>query len=184
MPHDADLALAARVLEKRPGAWEDLAARVTPALTRAAGRILARCAVRAEAADLVQETLASLLELDGAALKAYSGRASLDTYLAAIAAHRARRMAGERRLLPLDEGVSQAPAPDAALLAGERQALIREAIAQLPPRDGLAIRLHLDGASLAETGRVLGVTASHAGVLLSRARERLRPLLQKIGEGL
>ncbi len=189
MIHREDLALAARCLRDEAGAWETLLRQATPRLGAAALRILQRYGLPSgagEAADLVQETLAELLARNRAALAAYTGRSSLDGYLAAIAAHRAARKAAERRLLPLEEGAAppaRQPSPSEALDLLERDLRLREALARLPPRDRLVLQLRLDGASAAETARVLGVSGAHAGVILSRARARAREFLKKIGEG-
>lgn len=74
-----------------------------------------------------------------------------------------------------------APAHDAPeAVAALRQWLrrIECQLQQLPPLQAEALRLHLAGdAGASEIAQTLGVTANHSGVLLHRARSRLRALL-------
>ncbi len=189
MPAEEDLVLVRSCLRGRDGAWEALVARVMEPLSRIARRILMRYRLPAgagEVSDLVQEVLGELLDRDRAALRAYTGRASLEAYLAAIASHRAYRLAGERRLLPLEGEGPADPGADPAerLDLQERGAGLQEALGRLSPRDRLSLRLQMEGAPAAEVARVLKVNTAHARVILARARERLRPLLGKSAQGL
>lgn len=183
--HPGDLSLVSRCLRGESGAWEDLIRRTEPGLRASCTVFLARCRLPsgpAEAADLVQEVLLQLLERDKAPLRAYQGRASLGGYLSSIAAHLALRRAGRPGVLPLQEKEDPYPAPDEALECIERGGRLREALDRLAPRDRLALTLRMDGASDAEIGRMLGMGAAHAAVVLSRARIRVRDLLRTMGE--
>ena len=185
---EEELSLARACAEGRQGAWETLVGRVTPSLRAAAARLLTRqgfpCGT-GEIEDLVQETLAELLTRDRAALKAYSGRASLETYLSVIAAHRVLKRPSDGSSLSLQHAEEQSDpraGPGALLERRESEERIRRAIEDLPARDRLAVTLQMDGASQGEIAGILGIPSTHAGTLLSRARSRLRLRLGKIGE--
>lgn len=185
---DEDLSLARDCAEGRPGAWEALAGRVTPSLRASAARLLARQGLpcgAGEVEDLVQETFAELMALDGAALRAYSGRASLETYLSAIAAHRVlKRPPGASPLPPerMQERPDPGPGPGELLERRESGERVRRAVEDLPARDRLALSLQMDGASQGEIAGILGIPSTHAGAILTRARDRLRMHLKKTGE--
>ncbi len=73
---------------------------------------------------------------------------------------------------------SREPSPHEKLLAGETNREIRAALAQLSDRDRMAVTLrYFAELSYEEIAEVLGVTSTFVGVLLLRARHKLRRLL-------
>jgi RNA polymerase sigma factor for flagellar operon FliA len=79
--------------------------------------------------------------------------------------------------VPLVERLSKADAvgQDAWMQDKQERRLTRSAIDHLPERERRAIRLHhIDGHTLRETGRLLGVTESRACQLTKKGIERLR----------
>ena len=87
-----------------------------------------------------------------------------------------------RRLRPLLAEVtapSAEPGPDHAAAVSELGDHLREALAELDARQAQVFCLVcLDGLSYAETADQLGLTISHVGVLLNRARLGLRERLR------
>lgn len=71
--------------------------------------------------------------------------------------------------------------PASKLLADELAGQLRTAITQLPEQQAtLFCLVHLEGMSNIEAANLLGISANHAGVLLSRARTALRETLQPL----
>jgi RNA polymerase sigma-70 factor (ECF subfamily) len=93
-----------------------------------------------------------------------------------------QRLRQAQRLRPLlDEGAmsSSAPQPDQAAAVTELSDHLREALAELDERQAQVFCLVcLDGLSYAQTADELGLTVSHVGVLLNRARQGLRERLR------
>lgn len=150
------------------------------------------------AEDLVQETLmAALRARDG-----FAGRSSVRTWLFGILKHKIidhiRKVSRERphedieSLIDMsgdvfDEqgGWKASPnewATDPALLFQQHQFLetLQTCLLALPPRLNQAFTLReLDGLSTEEVRKVLQVSATNGGVMLHRARMRLRECLDR-----
>lgn len=177
---DADDArLLKGCLDGKSEAWEAFTARFTPLLTgtcRQALRRLGRPCGEQEVADMVQETLAHLLEEDRRALRAYRGEAPLAGYLAMIAVYRVLKTRlptpGAPPIRP------EQPGPLETLEARERVEKLAEEASRLPPKGRLALALWSDGATLKEIGAAVGLSESAASRLLARAREQLRDRLE------
>lgn len=90
------------------------------------------------------------------------------------------------RMGPLEaapEPVDPAPAADSALIAAERGARLREAVAALPERQRVAVGLAYDvGLSNAQGAEAMAVSVGAFELLLVRARRTLRAALRD-GEG-
>lgn len=145
------------------------------------------CRDRHRAEDLVQETFLRAWKGWGR----FRGESSPATWLYSIAArvcrrfHRRRsgepaRMASLAELLPFGEGgMPDLPAPggDPAARAQIREARerVEEAVASLPPEFRLPLVLKdIQGLSVEETGRVLGIRPATVKTRLHRARLRVR----------
>ena len=93
-----------------------------------------------------------------------------------------QRLRQARRLRPLVAEVAAPPGtpePDQAASVRELSDHLREALAQLDARQAQVFCLIcLDGLSYAETADQLGLSVSHVGVLLNRARLGLRERLR------
>ncbi len=168
---------------------EELAA-LRPVLVR-----MARQRVRNEAwaEDAVSETLVAALEKPGA----FAGRAKTRTWLVGILKHKlvdqVRRHTREASLTrhddddidpdlpePAVEFDEPAPWGDPQATLARRQFLhqVDRALAGLPAQQGRAFVLRecLDE-DTDDVCRTLGITANHLGVMLHRARHRLRSAL-------
>lgn len=161
--------------------FADHVAALRPQLMR-----IARQRVRnlAWAEDAVSETLIAALEQPAR----WGGRAQMQGWLTGILKHKlvdqVRRHAREQPLADIDEEADD-DGPEAPW--GDPQACLREhefvrhvdaALARLPAQQGRAFVLRecLDQ-DTDDVCREMGVTANHLGVMLYRARHRLRTLL-------
>ena len=153
----------------RPVDWNTLVTENEKLLYRAA---LAMLGSRQEAEDAVQDAFVTYLEKAPADLREPSA------WLMRVLVNRCRDMLRSPRrgsTLPLWEDLS-APGPE------ERQEL--EELYALPPKDRAVIHLHYcEGWPTADIARILGVREGTVRSRLSRARQRLRQLLQEEATG-
>jgi RNA polymerase sigma-70 factor (ECF subfamily) len=144
------------------------------------------------AEDAVSETLLAAFERPAA----FEGRAQLSTWLVGILKHKlvdqVRRHMRERQLDGSDDGgggdaatdladelVSDWGDPQQQLARREFMAELDRALAALPPRQVRAFVLrNCVGADTESICRELGVSANNLGVMLHRARNRLRDALR------
>ncbi|MCQ4162879.1 sigma-70 family RNA polymerase sigma factor [Roseomonas sp. GC11] len=174
----ADETLIAWAAEGDRLAFGTLAARHLPRLHGLALRITGSAA---EAEDVAQE---ALLRAWQHAARFDPARAKLSTWLYRIAANlavdQARRRQGQAPQ-PLEEGLPDpAIGPEEALAARQRQALLAEALAALPPRQRAALALaHDQGLSGAEAAAVLETSERAVEGLLHRARRFLAGRLRE-----
>lgn len=142
-----------------------------------------------EAEDLVQDTFLTFLS----SLDRFEGRSALSTWLFGIllrkAQERRRSRGREEQHDTLDEEwashfdaagrwVRPPASPDNALASRQMATAIGACLDDLSPqqREVFVLRLQ-DGLPASEVGNVLGLTATHIGVLLHRARVLMRKCL-------
>jgi len=118
-------------------------------------------------------------------LALYDPQYALSTWLYRIATNQVldqKRSAGVRRETDLEEGPEpsvEATAGD-EVVRGERERLVREALAELPGNYRRVLTLfHMEGLSVEETAASLRMPAGTVKVQLMRGRSRLRELLEK-----
>ncbi len=136
---------------------------------------------QADAADCFQETFLAAFELSqhqrvrnirGLLLRLATTR-SIDRLR-----QRSRHSRGQSRGEDDALLVSTQPGPDAAAQNHELAARLRGAIAQLPPQEAKVFCLrHFNDMSYREIAAELAINTGAAGVLLHRAKTRLRELL-------
>ena len=199
-PALSDEELLQRLRAGDEAAFMDLVERYGPLMLRIA---LSHVSSRAVAEEVVQEAWLGVLK----GLDRFEGRSSLKTWIMRIVANQARtRGERERRSVPVsaltpdDEepavdpsrfrpfddprypgGWNQPPDswPEERLLAGETLELVRDAIAQLPPRQQEVIVLRdVEGWEPEEVSDALGLSAGNQRVLLHRARSKVRNRLE------
>jgi RNA polymerase sigma-70 factor (ECF subfamily) len=199
-PAVTDAELLQRLRAGDEAAFMDLVDRYGPLMLRVA---LMHVSSRAVAEEVVQESWLGVLK----GLDRFEGRSSLKTWIMRIVANQARtRGERERRSVPVsaltpdDEepavessrfrpcddprspgGWTQPPDswPEERLLAGETLELVRDAIAQLPPRQQEVILLRdVEGWEPEEVSDALGLSAGNQRVLLHRARSKVRNRLE------
>jgi RNA polymerase sigma-70 factor (ECF subfamily) len=146
-----------------------------------------------DAEELVQDVFVTFL----ATLDRFEGRSQVRTWLFGILHHKAmerrRSLAEDARLDPIDEQFEAkfdargrwktvSPAPDRLAASAELAGAIGECLAGLPglQREAFVLR-EAQQLSMDELGRILGCTVTHIGVLLYRARTRLRACLRSKG---
>jgi RNA polymerase sigma-70 factor (ECF subfamily) len=131
--------------------------------------------------DVVAEILLECLRNDAAVLRSFAGRSSLPTYLTVIARRVAvRRLVRDVQALRL---VVAAEAPEAAAADLPARLEDREQIAslldRLEPDEARLVKLHhLEARSYGEISRLTGLPLGSIGPALSRARGKLRSLLE------
>lgn len=132
------------------------------------------------ARDVTHSCFVALLEQPGR----YDGsRASLGTYLCGAARNLSLRHAGrawrERSGSAADLQPAAGPSPLERLLEHERAALVRQAVAALPPlHREVLILAEYEGLELAEIAEVVGAAVGAVKVRLHRARRKLRAALE------
>ena len=173
----------------RPAAvdWQALVTRDGPAVWRCAYRLLGH---HADAEECFQETFVAAVELsrrqDVPEIRDWRALLlRLATTRALDRLRRRYRRRGRERTAGADEwdalsqavpGRASTPLEDAE--SAELAAALRDALAELPGRQGEAFCLHhLEGWSYQDVGRHLALSVDGVGVLLYRARARLRELM-------
>ena len=146
-----------------------------------------------EAEDLSQDVLVTFIE----SLDRFEGRAEVATWLFGILHHKARERYRSRAREELNDPIETVfeaqfdergswirppVAPDRAASARQARDAIRECVDGLPPLQREVFHLRqVEELSAAEAGNVLAQTVTHIGVLLHRARMRLRACLERKG---
>lgn len=148
-----------------------------------------------EAEDLVQDTLVTFLNIH----ERFEGRSSLKTFLFGIlykkALERRRETSREFATDPIDDvfegrfgfgGIWKTfpRGPEEHYYSQETLQLIEGCLNGLPTQQRMAFYLReVEGATTDEICKILELTVTHLGVLLFRARNKLRECVQKKWEG-
>lgn len=176
-PTPSEAELVARVAQGDAGAYRALADRHLPGIVAYAHRLLGR---REEAEEVAQETFLRLWQQ----ADRYRPSAKPSTWLYRIAHNLAVDRLRKRRETSESHWLDEAPGsgrPSSLLSQKQTVTAIREAVAALAPRQRAALGLvHYEGLTGAEAAEVLGVKVEAVESLLSRARRRLRVLLQPL----
>jgi len=157
--------------------WDGIVSRDGPAVWRTVYRLLGN---HADAEDCFQETFLAALAV-WRRESVQHPQALLQRLATARAMDRLRRRyrrAKHEGPVEWDALATGGPQPIELAEAGELSERLREALACLPAKQAEAFCLfHLDGWDYHEIARHLSSTISNVGVLLHRARHRLRDLL-------
>ncbi len=181
-----ELALARACAAGSNSAWEIFLTRYREKLYLSALRIAREDSAARELADTLYADLYGTNTRDGqrvSKLASYTGRGSLEGWLRTVLAQEyVNRYRRTKRLVSLDEESEEgaqfrAPDPDPAPLADQRLAQATdEALAALSPEDRVVLSAYyLDGRTLAEIARMLGVHES----TISRKIDKLAKSLRK-----
>jgi RNA polymerase sigma-70 factor (ECF subfamily) len=165
--------------------WEDIVDRHGSLVWRCARRLLGN---DADAADCYQEAFAAALAVARReAVRNWPGL--LRRIVTTHALDRLRQRVARGALVPVatnadvDEAVSRTADPSRAAEGREFLDAVRVALAQLPERHAEVFTLTcVEGLSYDEAAAVLGMSENNVGVLLHRARARLRELLAPVVE--
>jgi RNA polymerase sigma-70 factor, ECF subfamily len=162
--------------------WETIIREHGPAVWRTAYRLLGN---RSDADECMQEVFVAAVVA--------SRRGPVQSWPALLQRlavtrgidHLRRRVRDKVRTgdeLQLSQAVSREAPPDAAAQNGELAAHLRWTLARLPSRHSEVVCLrYLSDMSYEEISQELQISVRHVGVVLSRAREKLRELLKEGG---
>ena len=157
--------------------WDGIIDREGPAVWRTVRRLLTH---RADAEECFQETFLAALELWRRA-PVRSPRALLQRVATARAIDRLRQRYRETSRHPVErstDATDPAPSPPDRAATAELAEAVRAALANLPAQQADVFCLHcLEGHSYREVADALGVSIDAVGVLLHRARAKLRAAL-------
>jgi len=177
----ADRQLVDDCLAGTPEAWDLLLKRYG----RLIGHVVNETARRRQtslsgddADDLVAEVFAELISRNAAALRLFSGRSTLATYLTVIARRVTVRRLTRANAGPVASADSVADQPDGHPTATEEaadQEEIEHLLNLLPEEERSLLRMHdYEGRSYGEISHATGVPIGSIGPRLSRARETIR----------
>lgn len=157
--------------------WDEILARDGPAVWRIAYRIVGN---RTDADDCFQEAFLAAWEVSRRGpVRHWPGL--LKRLVAARAVDRLRKRIRRRPQEAVADWESvrgDAPTPSQATETAELSTQLRDALAELPPKQAECFCLQvLEGWSYAEIAEHMQETIDAVGVLLHRARKRLRSLL-------
>lgn len=184
---DVDQKLLKRILEKKPGSWNDFVDRFLSLIYHTIHHTahLRSAKLRAEdVEDIASEVLVALLADDSKALRSFRGQASLSTYLTVIArrtcVHELTRRQSVRDSIQRGDvqPVTDIPEDDtAAAKAMEKLEDVDDLLRQLSGKPREVVRLfYLEGRTYEEISTELDLPVNSIGAVLTRAREKLREL--------
>lgn len=153
--------------------WNTLVDEHGPMVLRISWRILGN---RADVEENVQEVFLRAVQLQRRQQVRHWG--GLLRRLATLGAF--ERLRRRRAHLPLEEisPVDPHERPDQAAMRHELQARLRDALAELPGREGAVFSLrYFEKLTLGEIAQSLGISYTAAGAALSRARRRLEDVI-------
>jgi RNA polymerase sigma-70 factor (ECF subfamily) len=157
--------------------WEKIVRRDGPVVWRTAYRLLNN---RADADECFQETFLAALAVSRRE-EVGSWRALLQRLAAARAMDRLRERCRRRcreQIVDWNAMTGNEPPPAQGVLEAELTQRLRDALAQIPAKQAEIFCLHsLEGWSYQEIAEQLSLSINSVGVLLHRARERLRELM-------
>lgn len=154
--------------------WSNIVAQYGEAVWRAAFRLLGN---EADAADCVQETfVAAVTVWRREPVRSWPALLHRLVSMQAFGMLR-RRLRHRRRIEPAEMGdvPDDTPGPSAQAQAGEAADALRRAMARLPEQQAAAMSLRFfENLSYDEIAEALGLTSSATGVLIHRAKIKLR----------
>lgn len=177
-------------------AWDVLVRAHLPRLYRSLRRLLGTGANATEdIQDVLQVLFLKLWEDDRRRLRSFQGRSQLSTWLVAVARREALRYLERRkraaRVVPPPGNGASLPGrlgelvadPSRDLERAETVERVHDAVARLPLRDRLLVRLVcFDEASYSQAARALNVPVNSISPWLGRAKSRLASLLRDADE--
>jgi RNA polymerase sigma-70 factor, ECF subfamily len=182
-----DLYLACACAEGVRGAAAAFERKFQGAFRRAIARVLKDSAQRQDAEQRLRQHLLVAERGRPARIAEYLGRAPLESWVSVTALRLAiscsRQTSADRRLQVKALAEITAADPERLLIReevrAELNAAVAGAVARLPGRERLALRLFLvSGMSATAIGKALGVTQQGASKYLANARDRLRADVQ------
>jgi RNA polymerase sigma-70 factor (ECF subfamily) len=187
MHEDSDIQLMLRFKEGDQNAFRELYDRHKKRVIHYCFRF---CGNRTVAEDMAQETFLRVLK--GA--RRYEPGARFNTWLFKIAANvclnELRRPVHRTRMASLDEdrgdgreglGVADPADTDRDFALNEMDTALRKALGGLPDKQRAALLLRVDGEfSYREIGEQIQCSENHVKILIHRARQRLKEILDRV----
>lgn len=181
-PQPADQRLLAACLAGDPAGWDDFIHRFGGLFAHVAERtaVQRRTPVsRADRDDLVAEILLTCVRNNAAVLRAFAGRASLNTYLTVVARRVVARALVRRlesgRLSSIPTAVETVAAPRDDLARAVDREHVESLLQRLDTDEAKLVRLHhLEGRSYGEISQLTGMPLGSIGPALSRAKAKMR----------
>jgi RNA polymerase sigma-70 factor (ECF subfamily) len=173
-------------LSGEPGAWEAFVHRYASYLYSVVCQVLRRrtgSLDRNQADAVLSDVFFEMYRNDCQSLRAFSGKSKLTTYLYVIAQRKcsAALRAGAGPETPAEQAedaVWEGPGPGGRAETEERARRVRQAVRSLPQRDARVLELfYFQGVAQSAIAEELGVPTEHAGMIVKRAREKLRKIL-------
>ena len=161
-------------------AWDTIVREQGPAVWRTAYRLLGD---RSDADDCMQEVFVAAVGI--ARRTSVQNWPALLQRLAVLRGIDGIRRRGRERLRSAGPAglaglPSTGPGPAQAAQAGELAAALRAALAQLPLQQAQVVALrYMNDLDYQEISNELNLSVRHVGVILSRAREKLREMLKE-----
>lgn len=142
---------------------------------------------REEAEEIVQQTYLEVIEGRANLLEARDPKGFLLGVARHVAASRRRRRSIWGRILRLEIGHAEpephAADPETAAATGERDARVRAALSRLEGRQlQMATLVFVEGMTVEQAGRALGVSVGSARTHYHRAKQKLARLLEEIDD--
>ncbi|HAQ36017.1 MAG: hypothetical protein CMF74_08205 [Maricaulis sp.] len=175
LTNDPDAPLLAAIGEGDRDAARELMQRRLPRLLAIAQRLLSD---PVEAEDVAQETFIRVWKAAG---RWRSGEAKVETWMSRIAINLCYDRLRRRREVLTDTVPDRAdgtPGADTILTMGEAARTIKDAVAQLPDRQRLALELcHFQDATNIDAAAAMEISVDALESLLARGRRKLREIL-------
>lgn len=181
-----DQRLLAACLAGDPAGWDEFVRRFGGLFVHVAERTAVQRRTplaRADRDDLVAEILLACVRNDAAVLRGFAGRASLPTYLTVIARRVVARALVRRlesgRLVSPSAAVETAATPRSDLARAVDREHVESLLQRLDTDEAKLVRLHhLEGRSYGEISVQTGLPLGSIGPALSRARAKLRSMME------
>lgn len=184
---DVDRKLLDRCLRKEAGAWQEFVDRYMGLIYHVIHHVShSRSAPMSpeDVEDYAAEIFLNIVDNDYAALRRFKGQSSLATYLAVIARRACvRELVRRQRAAELGHAQAHRAALDEPS-SYDMEALISpddvdRILEELSDRDAEVVRLyHLQGLTYRQISKKLSIAENAIGPILSRARKKLRQLLE------
>jgi len=187
--NDEALELARRCIAREPGAWRDfvdLYAPTVKALARRYLRLHGRFPDESVLEDVLQELMLAVTRRDYRLLRNYDPTYSFKTYLGVITRTEVHRLLRRKRpqLGNAEELEAAAPVQEDASGAVEKleeTELLEAALAKLPERDALILRLRfMRERDYRQIAQALGIPEASVGQTLYRAKQKLLTELRPV----
>jgi RNA polymerase sigma-70 factor (ECF subfamily) len=177
---DAEAALVSAVAAGDAAAFEELVRKYERPVLSTAYRYLGD---RVAAEDAAQDIFLKVWRR----ARSFKGRSSFSTWLFRVAVNHClnyREKRGRRRAEPLDEGTADGrPGPAERYEEDAKSELVREAVAELPGRQRMAIILSkFEGRSYREIAHIMGASPASVESLIFRAKQNLKKKLLPLRE--